>query len=275
MAAAVQNTSGNVSELEVPPLREYLAHARLHDAKAHRDKSGANRRQNVGQAERVLSAAAGAVLAAMGLARKDGPGLLIAGLGGSLLYRGASGHCHAYSALGINTAKAAVWPDRRREDVQVAVSYLINKPADQLYAFWHDFEQLPKFMTHVKSVQKVDARRSHWVATAPWLYGGEVEWDAEIVEDELNRRIVWQSLPDADVQHRGSIEFVPALGDRGTNVRVRLSYAPPAGQIGRWTAKLLGEEPEQQVREDLRNFKRLMEVGEIPTIQGQPRGKCR
>jgi uncharacterized membrane protein len=86
---------------------------------------------------------------------------------------------------------------------------------------------------------------------------------------------VWQSLPDAEVQHRGAVEFTDAMGDRGTMVRVHFSYAPPLGQVGRWTAKLFGEEPEQQVREDLRNFKRLMEVGEIPTIEGQPRGRCR
>jgi uncharacterized membrane protein len=229
--------------------------------------------KNVGNSERMLSAAAGVVLGAVGLHRKDVPGLLVAGLGSALIYRGATGHCSAYSALGINTAASngASKPD----SVQVAVSYLVNKPADQLYAFWHDFERLPEFMSHLKAVQRVDARRSHWTATAPWLYGGEAEWDAEIVEDELNRRIVWQSLADADVQHRGAVEFAQALGDRGTMVRVHFTYAPPFGQLGRWTAKLFGEEPEQQVREDLRNFKRLMEVGEIPTIEGQPRGTCR
>ena len=236
-------------------------------------KSRAACSKNVGDRERMLSAAAGMALGAAGLYRRDIPGLFIAVLGGSLIYRGASGRCSAYSALGINTANPA---DAAQKDrMHVAVSYLVHKPAYQLYAFWHDFERLPEIMTHLKSVQKIDARRSHWIATAPWLYGGEVEWDAEIMEDELNRRIVWQSLPEADVQHRGTIEFVQALGDRGTRVRVQLSYAPPAGQIGRWTAKVFGEEPEQQIRDDLRNFKRLMETGEIPTTEGQPRGTCR
>lgn len=244
-----------------------------HAAMSKTSERRAAQPKNVGDSERLLSAVAGVALGAFGLHRKDLPGLIIAGLGGALIYRGANGRCSAYSALGINTADAssAKKPDR----VQVAVSYLINKPADQLYAFWRDVERLPEFMSHLKAVKKIDARRSHWTATAPWLYGGEVEWDAEIVEDELDRRIAWQSLPDADVQHRGAVEFAEALGDRGTMVRVQLSYAPPLGQIGRWTAKLFGEEPEQQVREDLRNFKRLMEVGEIPTVDGQPRGKCR
>lgn len=229
--------------------------------------------KNVGDRERILSAVAGVALGAVGIHRKDIPGLIVASLAGALIYRGASGHCSAYSALGINTANP---PDNAKQDLlEISESYFVNKPAGELYAFWHDFERLPEFMSHLKAVQKIDARQSHWIAAAPWLYGGEVEWDAEVIEDELNRRIVWQSLPGADVQHRGAVEFAQALGDRGTMVRVQLSYAPPLGQLGRWTAKLFGEEPEQQVREDLRNFKRLMEVGEIPTIEGQPRGKCR
>lgn len=266
MAATVSKPSAFANASNERPLREFRQELKANQRSTHS-------RKNVGNGERLLSAAAGLTFGAVGLSRKDLPGLLIAGLGGALLYRGARGHCSAYSALGINTADSA--GAAKQDRVQVAVSYLIAKPADQLYSFWRDVEQLPKFMSHLKAVKKIDARTSHWTATAPWLYGGEVEWDAEIVEDELNRRIVWQSLPDADVQHRGAIDFTKALGDRGTMVRVQFSYAPPFGQIGRWTAKLFGEEPEQQVREDLRNFKRLMEVGEIPTIKGQPRGECR
>jgi uncharacterized membrane protein len=259
-----------VTEFASAPTGEATSSLR-HESEPQKRRSACQ--NNVGNSERILSAAAGMALGAVGLHRRSIPGLIIAGLGGALIYRGAGGHCSAYSALGINTANPADTAKHHR--VEVVVSYLINKPADQLYAFWHDFERLPEFMSHLKAVEKIDARRSHWTANAPWLYGGEVEWDAEIVEDELDRRIVWQSLPDSDVQHRGAIEFTEALGDRGTMVRVQFSYAPPLGQVGRWTAKLFGEEPEQQVREDLRNFKRLMEVGEIPTIKGQPRGKCR
>jgi uncharacterized membrane protein len=112
------------------------------------------------------------------------------------------------------------------------------------------------------------------VAKAPRLYGGKVEWDAEVIADEPEARIEWRSLAGSDVDHRGSIRFLKAMGDRGTLVRVQLHYAPPAGRLGRWTATLFGEEPEQQIGQDLRNFKRLMETGEIPTIEGQPRGSC-
>jgi uncharacterized membrane protein len=237
-------------------------------------------RKNVGDAERAVSAVAGAILGAVGVYRKDVPGLVLATLGGALLIRGVSGHCSAYSAVGVDTSKRE--PTQRRKqsdprgnDVEVAVSFLIGKSASELYAVWRDFERLPEFMTHLKSVKKIDARRTHWRASAPWLYGGEVAWDAEIVEDELNRRIAWHSEADADVEHAGSVEFKEAPGGRGTFVSIRLSYRPPGGRLGKWTARLFGEEPEQQIRADMRNFKRLMEVGELPTIDGQPRGSCR
>src|SRR3954453_7916908 len=129
-------------------------------------------------------------------------------------------------------------------------------------------------MSLLESFRKIDDRRSHWVAKAPPLYGHSVEWDAETTADEPNSRIVWTSLPGGDVQHRGSVKFVRALGDRGTNVKVDLHYEPPAGQVGRWLAKLFGEEPEQQIHDDLRKFKRIMEIGEVPTIIGQPHGTC-
>lgn len=235
---------------------------------------------NVGRGERKVSVVAGAILGAVGLYRKDLPGLALATLGGALLIRGASGHCSGYAALGIDTTKederrAPRSQPPRSNEVEAKVSYLIDKPASELYAIWRDFERLPEFMTHLKSVKKLDARRTHWTTSAPWLYGGEVEWTAEIVEDELNRRIAWRSEADADVENEGSIEFSPAPGSRGTYVRVSLAYRPPGGSLGRWAAKLFGEEPEQQIHEDLRNFKRLMEVGELPTTEGQPRGKCR
>jgi uncharacterized membrane protein len=226
-----------------------------------------------------MSIADGSVLAMLGLGRRDLTGLIIAGVGGALAYRGATGHCAVYESLGIDSAhhedgKAARRKPQDKSESEVSACYLINKSPESLYSFWRDFENLPQFMTHLESVQKLDERKSHWVAKAPAIYGGKVEWDAEIVEEEPNSRIAWRSLPGGDVEHHGSITFAPALGDRGTKVRVEMFYRPPAGQLGRWVAKLFGEEPEQQIRDDLRRFKRLMEVGEILTIEGQPRGTC-
>jgi uncharacterized membrane protein len=126
----------------------------------------------------------------------------------------------------------------------------------------------------LKSVQVLSDGRSHWVAKAPSIIGGQVEWDAEITADEPSSKIAWRALPGGDVEHTGSIQFSRAPGDRGTKVRIDLEYQPPAGQIGRWVAKIFGEEPDQQIRDDLRNFKRMMEIGEVLTTIGQPKGTC-
>jgi uncharacterized membrane protein len=218
--------------------------------------------QNVGRGERLVSAAAGSILALLGVGRRDLAGLAIAGVGGALVYRGATGRCSVYQALGVNTADEDGEAQRTRladRGVHVNASFLINKSPEELYGFWKNFENLPQFMTHLESVRKIDEARSHWVAKAPRIYGGKVEWDAEITADEPNSRIAWRALPGADVEHRGSIKFKRALGDRGTMVNVDLDYRPPGGQ---------------QIHADLRNFKRMMELGEIPTIAGQPRGTC-
>ena len=232
-------------------------------------------KKNVGGSERTVSLASGAILTFLGLGRRDLPGLAIAGLGGAMLWRGATGHCHAYQALDLSTAAPSEEEVEIRKGVHVTASFLINKPANELYAFWRNFENLPRFMTHLDSVRQLDERRSRWVAKAPTIYGGSVEWDAEITADEPNVRIAWQTLPDSEIQHRGSVTFTTALGARGTCVRAELEYQPPTGQVGRWIAKLFGEEPEQQIHDDLRNFKRIMEVGELPTIEGQSRGTCK
>jgi uncharacterized membrane protein len=248
-----------------PPLRDF----RRRRASGH---GGQDRGINVGRSERAISVAAGSLLAAVGLARRDWAGLLIGGVGSAIAYRGVSGHCPVYERLEIDRSIEPA-PDRDR-GVHVSVSYLVNKRPAELYAFWRKLENLPQFMEHLKSVEALDDRRSRWVAKAPALYGGEASWEAEITSDEPNSRIAWQSLPGSDLVHSGSVTFAEALGDRGTIVRVRMEYEPPAGAVGRWMAKLFGEEPEQQIREDLRRFKRLMEVGEIITTEGQSRGSC-
>lgn len=224
-----------------------------------------HQRRNVGEDERVLSVAAGSILAVAGLSRGSVPGLLIAGLGGALVYRGATGSCPAYQALEIDTASD-------QHTANVVHAFTIDKPAEEIYSFWRDFENLPRIMKHIESVRVLDEKRSHWVARAPSIMGRKVEWDAEITEDVPNERIAWRSLPEADVQNAGSISFEPS--PRGTIVRATLRYVPPAGHLGRWLATVTGQSPEQKLRQDLRNLKHMMEVGEVPTIEGQPRGTC-
>lgn len=147
----------------------------------------------------------------------------------------------------------------------------INKPAAELYGYWHDFANLPRFMSHLEEVRILDSGRSHWRAKAP--LGQSVEWDATIVNEVENELIAWQSVDGAQVPNAGSVRFTPAPADRGTEVRVTISYAPPAGQVGVVVAKLLGEEPSRQVSDDLRRFKQLMETGELPTNDRQPMGE--
>ncbi len=137
----------------------------------------------------------------------------------------------------------------------------VNWPPAELYQFWHDFQNLPRFMQHLEAVQVNGQHRSHWKAKAP--AGTTVEWDAEIVEDRANELISWRSVQGASVDNAGSVRFSPAPGDRGTEIHVELRYDPPGGALGATVAKLFGEEPGQQVRDDLRRFKQVVETGEV------------
>src|SRR5262249_45397588 len=141
-----------------------------------------------------------------------------------------------------------------------------------LYGFWRNFSNLPRFMKHLESVTETNDGRSHWVAKAP--AGMTVEWDAEIINEEENELIAWRSLEGATVPNAGSVRFERAPGNRGSVVRVSLSYEPPGGVLGSKIAKLFGGEPEQQVEEDLRRFKQLMEAGEIASTDVQPSGRA-
>jgi uncharacterized membrane protein len=233
---------------------------------------------NVGSTERTVSTAVGALLALGGLSRRSAGGLALAAIGGGLIYRGVSGHCPVYQAAGINTAdemSAAASPeDYFEHGIHVEQSFTIAKSPWELYQYWRNFENLPQIMSHLESVSVIDEKRSHWVAKAPAIAGGKVEWDAEIINDEPNALIAWRSLENADVDNAGSVRFVPAPGERGTEVKVVIDYIPPAGRVGKWVAKLFGEAPDQQIQEDLRKFKRVMETGEFATTKGQPRGTC-
>jgi len=230
---------------------------------------------NVSGVERQASLLTGAGLVLLGLSRRSVPGLAFAALGGMLAYRGATGHCSAYQALGLNTARGERHPSPEeffQKSIHVESGVTINRSPEELYRFWRDFQNLPRFMCHLKSVEVLDEKRSRWTAEAP--VGWSVQWEAEVINEEPNALIAWRSVGGADVDNAGSVRFVSAPGDRGSEVRVVLDYIPPAGQLGRLVARMFGEDPEAQIREDLRNFKRIMETGEIPTTRGQPRGDC-
>jgi uncharacterized membrane protein len=229
--------------------------------------------RNLSEVERWASIAAGTGLAIYGLTNLKSAGWLYAGIGGLLLRRGVTAHCDLYEAVGMNTAgtrtdtRAAL---RGPRGVNVLESVTINRPVADLYRFWRNLENLPQFMRHLESVEKVTDTISHWRAQGP--AGMIVEWDAEIYNEIPNKLIAWRSLEGSDVVSAGSVNFDESAGGRGTRVTVHLQYSPPGGKVGAAVAKLFGRDAETEIREDLRRFKQLIEAGEVPTTSGQPRG---
>jgi uncharacterized membrane protein len=215
---------------------------------------------NVGRTERLVSGLAAAAVAILGLRRKRLRPVLLP-IAGSLFSRAVTGRCAVNRALGRNSARkdraGPVASVRRGEGIKVERTVVVNRPVEEVYEFWRNFENLPRFMDHLESVTVLDENLSHWVAKAP--AGMRVEWDATIHNEIENELIGWRSLPGADVNNAGSVHFTPA-GEGRTEVRVVLSYEPPAGRLGAVVAKLLGEEPSKQVDDDLRRFKQVMEA---------------
>ena len=219
---------------------------------------------NVGEGERWASLLGGGLLSIYGLTRFNLGGLLLTALGADLIYRGATGQCVVYQQLGVNTAKG----DGK---IGIEKSITIDKPLDEIYRYWRNFENLSRFMKHLETVTIIDSKKSHWVASAP--FGAKVEWDAEITNERENELITWRSLPGSQIENIGAVRFMKAPDGRGTVVTVNLQYVPPAGPIGVAFARIFAEEPALQIQDDLRHLKQMLEAGEIPTISGQPNGK--
>lgn len=226
---------------------------------------------NVGEVERWASAIGGGALALYGVTRGSLGGIALALLGAALVQRGVTGHCNVYEAMSFSTAGGAAL--RNSENVSVAgergtkveKSVTINRPAAELYSFWRNFENLPRFMNHLESVTVTGGDRSHWVAKAP--AGTSVEWDAEIYNEKEGELIAWRTLEGSQVASAGSVRFESA-GAGSTNVRVSLKYDPPGGKLGSLVARLFGENPDQQIEEDLGRFKQLMESGGASSTTG-------
>jgi len=219
--------------------------------------------------ERGLSLATGMVLLAYTLTRRPKLSLPLSLDAGYMIYRGATGHCVLYQMLGINRTAA-----NGHEGIHVERSVTVNRPKEGLYQMWRDFENLPRFMKHLESVdvEDIDSGRSHWVAKGP--LDQRFKWESEVIEERENELLVWKSLPGSMVESMGRVEFTEAPGGRGTIVHVSMEYNPPAGSLGAAFAKLFGREPGQQINTDLRRFKQIMEAGEIATVRGQPSGRA-
>jgi uncharacterized membrane protein len=188
-------------------------------------------------------------------------------VGAELLTFGLFGH-YFHEVVGLKRAGQDT-PNRRiihQLGVQIRQSINIDRPVADVYDFFRNFERLPAFMDHLQSVKIYDDKRSHWTAKGPM--GTAVEWDAEIISDDPNRLISWRSINTPDVETAGSVRFVPLSRNR-TLLRLSMQYLPPAGVLGTVVAKLLGEEPDQQIKDDLLRFKELMESGTgTPSSQG-------
>ena len=221
---------------------------------------------NVGPNERLVSVIGGGALVIFALARPSRASFPLAIGGGYMLFRGFSGNCLLYEAIDINRAGK-----NGRAGIKVDRAMTINRPREEVYRFWRNFENLPLFMGHLKEVRLHGPKQSHWVAKAPMDMS--IEWEAEIIEERENELIAWRSLPGSQVENSGTVRFQDATGDRGTIVHVKLKYNPPGGSASAAFASLFGDEPGQQVLESLRHFKQVMEAGEVATVSGQTSGR--
>jgi len=156
----------------------------------------------------------------------------------------------------------------RTEDGEIRVrrTVTVMTSPEEAYRFWSDMKNLPRFMRHVSSVRDLGDGRTRW--TAGELAGRPIEWDVEIVANRPNESISWRSAEGMPISSSGSVHFRKAPGDRGTEVTLELTYDPPLGLVGATLARLFREEPGQHVRDDLRRFKQLMELGEILVSDG-------
>lgn len=209
---------------------------------------------------RWLPIVGGGLLAGFGLSQRSLSGMVIAAAGGGVIYYGMTRRMPSLTGR---------VPDAR-SSIRVEKVITINKPIEEVYGAWCDVTTLPRILSHLESVTDLGEGTSHWVVKAP--LGRTVEWDAETMVDRENRAIAWRSIGEAEVPNVGAVNFHEAPGGRGTEVRVRIEYNPPFGPIGATFAKLFGEEPSQQVEDDLRRFKQVLETGETATTAGQPRG---
>jgi uncharacterized membrane protein len=231
---------------------------------------------NVGPAERLISGIAGAALIAAGLGRKRLRGWLIP-LGGGLIARAVTGRCPVNARIGRNTARRAERKEpallglQRSEEFKIEQSVIISRPRDELFRFWRNLENLPRFMDHLQVVSVLDDRHSHWVVKGP--AGVRLEWDAEITHEVENELIAWRSLPGSDLDHRGAVHFSP-VHNGGTEVRVILRYQTRGGTAADAISQILGERPAEQIVDDLRRFKQVMEAGEPLPASGPTTGRA-
>jgi uncharacterized membrane protein len=205
---------------------------------------------NVGKTERVLSAIAGSLLVWQITRKHKANTLLLLG-GGYLLYRAVSGHCAAYSTL-----RKGARPDHAR-NINVRASVVVSKPKEEVYAFWRQLSNLPKFMKHLDFVHEIDDKRSSWTAKIPG-WPRSIGWEAEIVKEDEGSELSWQSLAGASIENAGKINFSDTPG-KATRIDALISYRPPMGKMGEGISRLFNPLFRDMVRQDIMDFKYYME----------------
>ncbi len=211
-----------------------------------------NKEKNVGNAERIFSFVAGVWLFSKAFSGRNK--LFKALLGSALVYRAGTGHCALYKAMGVDGTAT-------HNRVVVDTDVIVNKPREEVYAYWRKLENLPLFMKHLQSVRELSDTHSVWTAKLPGM--GTVEWKSEITSDVPNESIKWKSMPDSQIDNTGLVRFVNA-GDLGTQIRVVMSYEAPAGNLGAGVGNLLTPALERLIRQDIKRFKEVMETGQLP-----------
>lgn len=206
---------------------------------------------NLGTKERMVSALAGSAMVLSALT--NGKSLFKLGIGGYLLFRGATGHCPLYKGLSKNVA------EMKSDNINIRTTVTVDRPRNEVYSFWRRLENLPLFMEHLESVRMLDEKYSEWKAN---IRGGSISWKSEIVKDEVNERIGWRSVEGSDVEHAGNVHFEDD-GASGTVVHAVISYRLPGGTPTIALGRLINPVFERMVREDIRNFKKYIETGMV------------
>lgn len=191
--------------------------------------------------------------------------LLVRGvLGGGLL-----GLPAAIAGVALLARAAATGPVGRGAaggaEIHLRKSIHVERPVDEVYAFFTKFENLPRFMSHVREVRATGENRTRWIVDGPG--GVPVAWEAVTTAQEPNRLVAWESERGSVVRTAGMVRFEEAEGGR-TRMDVTLRYHPPAGTVGHVIARLLGADPKRQMDDDLIRLKSLLERGKATGREG-------